>query len=179
MDDRLGPAGSIHENFCFANHSLPWQPDESCRLARSRSRPPEDYVPCVRCLASRSSHFLPEFLLATTVAADPPVVPPREGKSEKFDLFDGKSLEGWVGHEKHWSVVDGDDRRQEHRRRAGEHVSADEEELFRLPAHGEGEARPVRDALGHRLLGPDRSREERPVHLRRAPRDVPLGLGDV
>ena len=46
-------------------------------------------------------------LVTTTVAADPPVVPPREGKSEKTDLFNGKSLEGWVGHEKHWSVVDG------------------------------------------------------------------------
>jgi 3-keto-disaccharide hydrolase len=46
-------------------------------------------------------------LVATTVAADPPVVPPRQGVSERFDLFDGKSLDGWVGHQKHWSVVDG------------------------------------------------------------------------
>jgi Domain of Unknown Function (DUF1080) len=40
-------------------------------------------------------------------AADPPVVPPREGKSETIVLFDGKTLDGWVGHDKHWSVVDG------------------------------------------------------------------------
>ena len=38
--------------------------------------------------------------------ADPPVVPPRQGVSEKADLFNGKSLDGWVGHEKYWSVVD-------------------------------------------------------------------------
>ena len=40
-------------------------------------------------------------------ADDAPVVPPREGKSEAVALFDGKTLDGWVGHEKHWSVVDG------------------------------------------------------------------------
>lgn len=36
-----------------------------------------------------------------------PVVPPRTGRSEKIVLFDGKTLEGWVGHEKHWSVQEG------------------------------------------------------------------------
>lgn len=36
-----------------------------------------------------------------------PVVPPREGKSETYDLFNGKDLEGWEGHEKLWSVKDG------------------------------------------------------------------------
>lgn len=35
------------------------------------------------------------------------VVPPREGKSETYDLFNGKDLEGWEGHEKYWSVKDG------------------------------------------------------------------------
>ena len=39
--------------------------------------------------------------------ADAPVVPPREGKSEKIDLFDGKDTKGWVGHKENWSVVDG------------------------------------------------------------------------
>lgn len=36
-----------------------------------------------------------------------PVIKPREGKSEKIELFNGKNLEGWVGHFKYWSVVDG------------------------------------------------------------------------
>ena len=36
-----------------------------------------------------------------------PVVPPREGKSETYALFNGKNLEGWEGHEKLWSVKDG------------------------------------------------------------------------
>lgn len=36
-----------------------------------------------------------------------PVVPPREGKSETYDLFNGKNLEGWEGHENLWSVKDG------------------------------------------------------------------------
>jgi hypothetical protein len=49
------------------------------------------------------------FLVAPCLAGpdDPPVVAPREGKSETIELFDGKTLDGWVGHNKHWSVVDG------------------------------------------------------------------------
>ena len=38
---------------------------------------------------------------------DPPVVPPKKGKSEKIELFDGKSLDGWEGHQNLWSVKDG------------------------------------------------------------------------
>ena len=41
------------------------------------------------------------------MAADAPIIAPREGKSETVDLFDGKTLKGWDGHVKHWSVVDG------------------------------------------------------------------------
>ena len=37
-----------------------------------------------------------------------PVVPPREGKRETIRLFDGKSLNGWAGHFKHWSVENGE-----------------------------------------------------------------------
>jgi hypothetical protein len=46
---------------------------------------------------------------ARALAADdsPRIVPPREGKSEKIELFNGKDLKGWVGHEKLWSVKDG------------------------------------------------------------------------
>ncbi|TXT28406.1 MAG: hypothetical protein FD138_2591, partial [Planctomycetota bacterium] len=36
-----------------------------------------------------------------------PVVPPREGKREKVQIFNGKDLTGWVGHEQYWSVKDG------------------------------------------------------------------------
>jgi Domain of Unknown Function (DUF1080) len=40
--------------------------------------------------------------------AAPPVVPPRSGPNETIRLFDGKSLNGWAGHFKHWSVDDGE-----------------------------------------------------------------------
>ena len=36
-----------------------------------------------------------------------PVVPPREGKTEIKDLFDGKTLDGWEGYSDLWSVHDG------------------------------------------------------------------------
>jgi len=36
-----------------------------------------------------------------------PTVPPREGKSETIQLFNGKNLEGWEGYEDLWSVKDG------------------------------------------------------------------------
>jgi Domain of Unknown Function (DUF1080) len=36
-----------------------------------------------------------------------PVVPPRTGKSETIDLFNGKNLDGWEGHKDLWSVKDG------------------------------------------------------------------------
>jgi hypothetical protein len=38
---------------------------------------------------------------------DAPVAPPREGKSAKIMLFDGKSLDGWTGYQDLWSVKDG------------------------------------------------------------------------
>lgn len=42
-------------------------------------------------------------------AADdsPPQVPPRSGSREVIELFNGKNLAGWTGHEKYWSVEDG------------------------------------------------------------------------
>lgn len=36
-----------------------------------------------------------------------PIVKPREGKSETIQLFNGKNLDGWEGHEELWSVKDG------------------------------------------------------------------------
>ncbi|HEX3724738.1 MAG TPA: DUF1080 domain-containing protein, partial [Pirellulales bacterium] len=39
--------------------------------------------------------------------ADAPVVPAKIGKSETIHLFNGHNLDGWQGHEKYWSVVDG------------------------------------------------------------------------
>lgn len=41
-------------------------------------------------------------------AAEAPVVPPREGKRETVQLFNGRDLTGWKGHEKYWSVQDGE-----------------------------------------------------------------------
>jgi len=45
--------------------------------------------------------------IARAEDAPAPVVPPREGKSETIKLFNGKDLDGWVGGEQYWSVVDG------------------------------------------------------------------------
>src|SRR5262249_48275818 len=54
--------------------------------------------------------FLPALLLfAPALAwADPPEVPPREGKSERIELFNGKDLDNWDGQkDKYWSIKDG------------------------------------------------------------------------
>ncbi len=40
--------------------------------------------------------------------AEAPLVPPRQGKREVVELFNGKDLTGWEGHkDKYWSVKDG------------------------------------------------------------------------
>ncbi|MGC1274244.1 MAG: DUF1080 domain-containing protein [Planctomycetaceae bacterium] len=36
-----------------------------------------------------------------------PTVPPRDGKTETIQLFDGKSLDGWEGYADLWSIKDG------------------------------------------------------------------------
>jgi hypothetical protein len=41
------------------------------------------------------------------LAADAPVVAPKTGPRETLRPFNGRDLEGWQGHEKYWSVVDG------------------------------------------------------------------------
>jgi hypothetical protein len=40
-------------------------------------------------------------------AQEAPVVPPRQGKTETIQLFNGNDLTGWEGHEDLWSVKDG------------------------------------------------------------------------
>lgn len=45
--------------------------------------------------------------LASAADDKAPVVPPRKGQSETKVLFDGKTLNGWAGHFKYWSVLDG------------------------------------------------------------------------
>lgn len=47
-------------------------------------------------------------LLSVGVAwSEDKIVPPREGKREVVEIFNGKDTKGWVGHEKYWSVKDG------------------------------------------------------------------------
>ena len=51
--------------------------------------------------------------LVLAVSAAPPadkdpVVPPRQGKSETIQLFDGKTLDGWEGDKNLWSVENGE-----------------------------------------------------------------------
>ena len=36
-----------------------------------------------------------------------PVVPPRQGKTETIQLFNGVNLDGWEGYPEYWSVKDG------------------------------------------------------------------------
>jgi hypothetical protein len=40
--------------------------------------------------------------------APAPVVAPKSGPNETITLFDGKTLNGWAGHFKHWSVDNGE-----------------------------------------------------------------------
>jgi hypothetical protein len=40
-------------------------------------------------------------------ADDAPVVEHKSGPSQTIQLFNGRDLEGWEGHDKYWSVVDG------------------------------------------------------------------------
>ena len=89
-----------------------------------------------------------------------PIVPPREGTSETLTLFNGKDLTGWEGHEKYWSVEDGTIVGKNTGADQGQHLPADEAEVLRLPAHRDGQAGEVGDALGDRLLGPTRARAE-------------------
>ncbi|MEX2111572.1 MAG: DUF1080 domain-containing protein [Pirellulales bacterium] len=58
--------------------------------------------------------MIPLLLLAIVATAplsacadEAPVVEPRTGQSETIQLFNGRDLEGWEGHENYWSVVDG------------------------------------------------------------------------
>lgn len=44
----------------------------------------------------------------TAAAQDAPVLPAKRGNSQIIRLFDGETLAGWVGHEKYWSVEDGE-----------------------------------------------------------------------
>lgn len=46
-------------------------------------------------------------LLPLGVRGDEPEVPPRKGESERIELFDGKSIDGWDGHKNLWSVKNG------------------------------------------------------------------------
>jgi hypothetical protein len=54
---------------------------------------------------------LSAMLSSWSVAADDkkesPTVGPRTGKRETVEVFNGKDLTGWMGHEKYWSVKDG------------------------------------------------------------------------
>ena len=101
------------------------------------------------------------------------------GPSETIKLFDGKSLIGWAGHFKHWSVDD------------GEIVGKNTEPVpvstyllteknytdFRLTA----KVKLVQSEMhsGIAFWGRDATEKRGPGDLRRAPGDVPVGLGHV
>jgi Domain of Unknown Function (DUF1080) len=64
----------------------------------------------------KSARVLPQLLVASLVvaaglnarAAEPKIVPPREGNSETVQLFNGKNLDGWIGNMDLWSVENGE-----------------------------------------------------------------------
>jgi Domain of Unknown Function (DUF1080) len=64
--------------------------------------------------STRSGVLLATLALLGTVGAvrdakaQAPVVPPKTGQSETVHPFDGKTLTGWAGHFKHWSVDNGE-----------------------------------------------------------------------
>jgi 6-phosphogluconolactonase len=60
-----------------------------------------------RLITLLSTIVLAAITAAPLVAADAPVVPPKTGTREVLELFNGKDLAGWKGHEKYWSVKDG------------------------------------------------------------------------
>ena len=88
--------------------------------------------------------------LALLIAAGPignaqekkeaPVVPPRKGESKTIELFNGKDLDGWAGHFRYWSVVDGTIVGKSTEAGPGQHLSADGTQLLRFPAQVQGEA---------------------------------------
>ncbi|MBI3836816.1 MAG: DUF1080 domain-containing protein [Planctomycetia bacterium] len=67
------------------------------------------YSPWLLPQCRRLAYYVVCLLLVTTIraATDAPVVPPKTGTSESVKLFNGRSLDGWQGHEKYWSVKDG------------------------------------------------------------------------
>jgi len=64
----------------------------------------------MRTVASLLVLLITSFAAGQAKKAQPkeaPVVPPREGKSETIELFNGKNLDGWEGYSDLWSVKDG------------------------------------------------------------------------
>ncbi len=62
-----------------------------------------------RCLSPIVAVFclLCGLLLSAAIAEEKQAPSKGEGKPEKIELFNGKDLTGWEGHEKYWSVKDG------------------------------------------------------------------------
>ncbi len=108
-----------------------------------------------------------------------PVVPPRSGESETIRLFDGKTLNGWAGHFKYWSVEDGE---IVGKNSAPINVSTyllSEKNYtdFRLTA----KVKLVESEMhsGIAFWGRVASEQEATRHDVRRARDVPIGLGHV
>src|SRR5439155_10883653 len=78
---------------------------------------PMHILPDYTDTSSRISHedtSMNRLLAAAAVAAvlapaawAQPEVPPRTGKSERIELFNGKDIDNWEGHKNRWSVKEG------------------------------------------------------------------------
>ena len=109
-----------------------------------------------RCLASCLVVLL--VILANSVlAAEAPVVPPREGKSETIKLFNGKNLDGWEGSDKYWSVVDGVIVGKNTEPLIASTYLLTKSQFHRLSLGGHRQTRDVGNAFGHRHVGQDHS----------------------
>ncbi|MDA0591187.1 MAG: DUF1080 domain-containing protein [Planctomycetota bacterium] len=69
--------------------------------------------PTIRLLSCSALAMIFLSSLAAPVSAwqkDPeaPVILPRQGTTQQLRVFNGKDLSGWAGHEKYWSVEDGE-----------------------------------------------------------------------
>ena len=108
-----------------------------------------------------------------------PVVPPRAGKSETIKLFNGKDLDGWVGHKDLWSVKDGVivGKNTEPVKVSTYLLTKKKFTDFRLTA----KVKLVESEMhsGIAFWGRNAPEHGRQVHLRRPPRHVPVRLGHV
>jgi hypothetical protein len=156
----------------FVLSAFVWSGATSSRAA-DPAKPSAGAKPAAKQPAKKPAGPLP----TDAAQKEAPQLPPKEGKRETLYLFNGKDLTGWVGHKgKYWNI-DGDTI-------VGKNTDEVPVSTYLLTERKFSDFRltfdfklaRIGDALGHRDVGPGRAGARRRVHVRRAPRDVPLRL---